>query len=403
MRLSVVLVLSAFAATPARADYVTLSDGGIVRGKVVEPEFGVVATGEAVRVVTPAGLELRLDSGEVRGIVRRDPRHEELARRAAVAGNDAASQWELAEFARVNRLDAARARHLRAVIAADPGHRDARVALGYVRENGAWMTRHDAMTARGLVEHDGRYVTPQEKELLELSEAERERRRYWFGKIRLWTKWAGSGDADRVYEAGERFASVDEPAAIPAVLKFLGGAADVASRLLAVRTVAQIAGPAATDTLVAFSLRDGSKIVADTARRAIVGAPGRHESARVAFGRGLGDANNLVVRRSALGLEQIGGAAAIPGLIAALVTRHLIAFEVPDRGSLSVGFGQAPFLPPSIEFGLRTGQFPDGVIITEDPLQPTPPTKTVRVGRVFRNREVLSALLKITGDESLRR
>lgn len=391
----------------ARADLVTLADGGFVRGEVTEPAFGIAPDGPTVRVVTPEGIAVTLDADEVTGIVRRDPLLEELARRAAAAGTDAGSQWELAEFARVNRLDEGRERHLRAVLAADPGHRDARIALGYVLEGGVWMTRAEAMTARGLVEHDGRYVTPQEKELLKLSDAEREARRYWFGKVRLWSKWAASGDPVRAAEGADRLAAIDDPAAIPAVMNFLGESEAAAVRLAAIDVLAGIPGDAATGRLVAYSLRDGAKRVRDAARREITGS--RFDAARRMFRGALTDNDNLVVRRAAMGLELVGGREAIPDLIAALVTDHVLAVEVPDQGEFGVGGTRlgtgngGRLVPRSVEGAYLTGQLPDGFVVIDPFAPPVLRTRTVKVGRTFRNREVLEALVKISEDDSLGR
>jgi hypothetical protein len=49
------------------------------------------------------------------------------------------------------------------VLKVDPDHAGARAALGYVLENGRWITEDDQMRARGMVKFQGRWMTPGDK------------------------------------------------------------------------------------------------------------------------------------------------------------------------------------------------------------------------------------------------
>src|SRR5581483_6953261 len=58
--------------------------------------------------------------------------------------------------------DEARAAFL-AVLKVDPDHAGARAALGYILDNGRWITEDDQMRAKGMVKFQGRWMTPADK------------------------------------------------------------------------------------------------------------------------------------------------------------------------------------------------------------------------------------------------
>jgi hypothetical protein len=87
-------------------------------------------------------------------------------RAARIGWNDVDGLADLARWA-VDRDLATHARHTwERILALDPGHPEANEALGRVYQNGAWMSADDAARARGLVELEGRWVTPAEHEAL---------------------------------------------------------------------------------------------------------------------------------------------------------------------------------------------------------------------------------------------
>jgi hypothetical protein len=166
------LVLALSAGAPLRADVLHLTDGGRIEGRIL-------ARGE--RSVT---IDTRFGRQEIerRRIARielgRTPA-EELARLEAEAeGAGAAKWWEIAEFAAKSGLRKDRARLIDKVLALDPEHEAANVAKGRVKHDGRFMTpaerdelvaraERERLRERGLVEHEGRFVTPEEKEHLE--------------------------------------------------------------------------------------------------------------------------------------------------------------------------------------------------------------------------------------------
>ncbi len=172
---TVPLALALLMASPGglRADEVHLKDGRRLEGKVLEDK--------------PSGVTLRLRFGgdltfpraQVEKVVLKALPEEELeVRRKALAADDAAGRWALAEEAKGLGLRKV-FEDLRAeVLRIDPDHAAARESRGDVLHDGRWMTpaerdravaeaAREAKESRGLVEYKGRWVTPEERDALE--------------------------------------------------------------------------------------------------------------------------------------------------------------------------------------------------------------------------------------------
>jgi uncharacterized protein YkwD len=146
---------------PARADEVTLTTGGKVTGKVLEE------TDDHVRVRTEKGLIITLRREEVDSISREKP-EDAFARRAkGVHDDDAKALLELARAAKDLGLADKEAACLEKVLKLDPQNVDARIGLGYEKVQGKWYRGDELKRAQGLVEYQGRWVRPEDKQCLE--------------------------------------------------------------------------------------------------------------------------------------------------------------------------------------------------------------------------------------------
>jgi hypothetical protein len=167
-RTSLALALVAAAlvsgARHACADTVFLTDGRRVQGRssiegdevVVQQKFG----------------EVRFARALVSKIVKEDDVYSELERKQKDLGAGTADErYSLGVWCREKGFDAeARAAFL-SVLKLDPDHGGARAALGYVRDEGRWITEDDLMRSKGLVKFDGRWMTPTDKVKLEAEQA----------------------------------------------------------------------------------------------------------------------------------------------------------------------------------------------------------------------------------------
>jgi hypothetical protein len=190
-RRALALLVVALAATSAFADVVHLKDGGTIEGKVVaEDKTQVTIDTRFGRQTIERSRIDRIEKGKT-------PQEEIAEREAALAKGGTAQQWfELAEFAGSKGLKKERERLLDKALAVDPDHEAANRAKGRVKHEGRWMTpaERDAavkaaeeaqMRERGLVPFEGRWVTAEEKAHLE------------HGEVLVNGKWLGPDDAKR--------------------------------------------------------------------------------------------------------------------------------------------------------------------------------------------------------------
>lgn len=393
----------------AAADVIRLTNGGELRGTISGTEQSPDETQRSandgpVSIKTLSGATVVVDRDQIEFATRRPVILEHYEVRAQQTADTVEAQWALAEWCREHNLESERKVHLERVIELDPDHEKAHHALGHTKHNGEWTTRDAVMKAQGYVKYKGRYVTPQELEIIKKSAAERKAEQAWYPKVRLWQTWLTGRDPDRRNLGLANLKAINDPDAVTALAHFLSDDSNKAVRGLYVKILGQIPGIEPVAALVKQSLFDADYEVRYQALNAL--SPEQYEAAMPLYVRALQDEKNAVVVRAADALRRIGDERAVPNLIDALVTTHRYQIRVPSSNQFNLGFGtngtfanpgQVP-LPPDVEAALRTGQLPQGVIVLP-PQVPTLPQKArvVTVERTYKNSEVLSALKTLTG------
>jgi FOG: HEAT repeat len=373
-------------------DVIRLRNGGEIRGEIL----GENSESEPVTIVTAAGTRILIDRAEIDFVERRPALIEEYITRSRRLPDTVEAHWDLAEWCRVHQLSEERREQLEMLLELDPDHEEARKVLGYVRHLGRWMTREDQMAERGYIRHNGKWVTRQELELKLANSAQQKAELEWMPRIRLWAQWLSSPDPQRAATGYGELQKVNDPDAIAALTKFLAQHAQEEARILYVNVLGQIDSPRSVPPLVDRILMD----VSDVVRRAALAAltPARYPLAFPILVNALRHKENSVVCHAAEALGEIGDERAIPPLIDALVTRHMVQVLVPvNQGVTFTSSTPGPFsgtLPPEIEIAARTGQLPYGVqVIDNIPRQ----MKPVKVAQDVKNLPVLNALEKMTG------
>jgi hypothetical protein len=159
-RLSFCLALMA-AAAPAFADVLHLRSGGRIEGRIVE------RTDTSVEIELGAGTMTLPLASVARIEESRSVLDEYDQRRARLAQNDTAGWLALGEWsARQGLNNQARAAY-RHVLILDPRNETANRALGFVEQDGRWLTEAEAYAARGYVKHRGQWITKQERIAIE--------------------------------------------------------------------------------------------------------------------------------------------------------------------------------------------------------------------------------------------
>jgi multidrug resistance efflux pump len=121
-------VCCAFPVHKSRADYVTLSSGGEIRGEL-QTDAKAKVLPELITIRTLSGATIVVSRAEVETIVRRRLVLEEYETLRRSAADTLDAQWELAEWCRKKSLSKERETHLLSVIALNREHTLARRAL----------------------------------------------------------------------------------------------------------------------------------------------------------------------------------------------------------------------------------------------------------------------------------
>jgi len=174
------------------ADVLVLKGGGRLQGQFLVPP----ADNDLVyRFRTTDGIELTISKSEIEEIEQKgspESFEEYEAKRSAmpdtVDGNLALARW-CAENKMLNQRKA----HYERVLELDPENVTARRALGFKKMiDGEWRTSDEEMEDQGKVQYKGRWVSIQEKELLEKQAEEKIQTRKLTGSIKKWVKMLGT-------------------------------------------------------------------------------------------------------------------------------------------------------------------------------------------------------------------
>lgn len=168
VRLAAVL-LAATLAQLAWADLVYLTNGRVLEGRVREENGKVI-------IERPDGT-ITIPAERVERIERQPSVLDEYEQRAAlidVKAAGAAQRFvELGRWCAERRMNNAERQCYRRAVELDPDCAVARIALGFVKYDGAWLTQEEFQQARGLVRYGEAWVTPEARADLARLEAQR--------------------------------------------------------------------------------------------------------------------------------------------------------------------------------------------------------------------------------------
>ncbi|RMF90949.1 MAG: HEAT repeat domain-containing protein, partial [Planctomycetota bacterium] len=280
----------------------------------------------SIRIRTPEGALLSFERSQIDKIERLRPIQREYLLKRETTPDTVEGHLELAQWCAEHYLAEERKSELRRVIQLDPDNARARALLGYVKTEDGWKTRDEIMQAQGYVRYKGRWMLPQEVQILKEREAENEKRKEWTQKIQLWLAWLGT---ERSRVAEESLQSIRDPVAVPPLLNALKNAKDDHLRLMLVDVLGQIPSPESLRALAFVAIEDPLE---EARLRAIEILKQRPSDEIVAFFAGQLKSNDLTrVHRAAAALRELGDPSAIPSLIDALVMT--VKVPVPQSGA----------------------------------------------------------------------
>jgi hypothetical protein len=331
-KLTACLVLTT--AVHARADVFMLADGGEVRGELINRD-------ESPRVSyvikTASGGRVTLEATQVNEVKRQNAAELKYDRIRSDYADTVEDQWKLAEWCRENKLPHQRKAHLERMIELDPDHAEARHALGYSRVQGRWTTQESLMKENGYVRHSGRWMLPQEVELLEHQRKETLAQKDWNAKLKRWNNWLGG---DKAAQAEANIRAINDPFAARGLAKFLESDQRRNVRLLYVEALGHLNAPLGMDALVNTSLNDADEEVRLASLDQVVSQ--KYKPAVARYVQALKSKDNVVVNRAAACLAQLKDPSSVSPLIDALVTTHTFHIQKGQPGGMSSSFGTGP-------------------------------------------------------------
>lgn len=398
----------------ALGDRITLRGGGQVKGKLIPDKANpgqLLLLGEVGR--TP--MVLKKDQ-VVQVVAEKGPLDDYILLRQKDRAT-ADQEYELGVWCEEHNLKDMAQVHFDQTVKRDSTHELAHRKLGHVLLEGRWLNADEVKEAQGMIRYKGRWMTPEEKERLEMLAATAAEGSSWVKRLKLIREAYVSNDSARSREAERRLLAIEEPAAVGPVLRVLGEDPAPPLRAMAAKVLGGIPGAEAANGLVGRFLQE----IDDDVRQTTLNEIARRDESEVVplLVRSLRSKYHEIVNRSAWGLGNLNAVATVPKLIPALITIEyqvvMVDSGAPATGmsfnnvSTGQGFGgysgtSIPILTPpavgpgSIAYGATSIPFAQsggtsfgmGSGGSRGPVPRLVPIE-------YRNNEVLSALVKMTG------
>ncbi len=338
----------------ARADVFELATGGRLEGKLVSSD-GADKTTYTIDLAT--GGRLTIPRSQITKIDNVSDAEAEYQKMARSSPDTVESHWKLAEWCREHNLRDERQEHLDRILELDPNNLAARTALGFRKKDGQWMNRDDIMASRGLVLYKGRYLAPQQIELLKEQKETRVTQADWTNRIEQLRRWLTGRRQDRANQARTEILSIHDPQAAEAVVAALHRETDPDLKRMWIEVASRLNAPAAIDALVNLSLTDPNVEIRHDCLEYLIKS--RRPGLVTPYIHALKNKDNVVVNRAGAALGQIGDRDAIGALIDALITKHKIKVSdanpdqhaysfTKDGGAFSFGGGGPQFVVQSV-------------------------------------------------------
>jgi hypothetical protein len=326
------------AAAEGRADRIQLRGGGEVKGVVVKDP----SHPQQVMVQTETGSKpVAFQKSQVVGVVRESgPLDEYFARRDKLDPT-ADAQYEFGLWCEQNKLAGLAQVHYQRAVELDKTHAGAHKKLGHVLNNDTWVTYDELRAAQGMVKVKGRWVSRQRQDQLAKGANEQADQGSWTRRIRILYRKLTAGTNDERADAERQLGAIQDPAAIPGLVKILGMGTD-ADRARLAHILGAISGPVAQTALVERTLSEPDVTVRKVALDELIRRKESDTATR--FGRALRSEDPVVIGRAAWALAGLGVKAAVPKLVPLLVQVERKTFFDPQAGggggNMNVTFGQ---------------------------------------------------------------
>ncbi|MDO4583354.1 MAG: hypothetical protein Q4D62_04545 [Planctomycetia bacterium] len=319
--------------TAMSEDFLELRNGNRLSGKWLNPATKKPAT---YRFETSDGLQIEIAAEEVASMDRQGKHSDEYEKRLAQTPDTVEGNLELAQWCSENGLPSRQKIHLRRVLELEPDHAEARRKLGYRRMvDGQWRTAEEEMEEQGKVFYNGRWMSKQEKEVLENKKKDKYATQKMTKAIARWRNDIGTRKND---EAIANIESLTDPLAVPGLTAVLKKEKRQSVRKLFLKALGRIGTPEAWKVLMVLAVNDSDEEIRMSCLDILKVHPNPTITEYFISRLSPKTSTNVQVNRAAQALGELGDRTAIPALIDALITRHKYVIN-PNQGQTTTTFG----------------------------------------------------------------
>ncbi|MDO4627696.1 MAG: HEAT repeat domain-containing protein [Planctomycetia bacterium] len=356
------------------ADILVLKSGGRVQGQFVTPPTAEDVT---YRFRTSDGIVIEIRSEEVAEIEKKGVQSglEEYEQKKAEMKDTVEGNLEMARWCAENQFLSQRKAHYERVLELDSENLDARRALGYKKMlDGEWRTSDAEMEEQGKVKYKGRWISTQEKELMEKQAEEKNKTKKMAANIKKWVKMLGTAKEESALAELE---SLRDPLAVPGIQKAYESEKRPAARKVLIKCLGRIGTQMALNSLLQIAVDEKDEELRLTALDNLMPHKGVGVTDYFIMRLSPKKSTNPQINQAAYALGELKDTSAIPALIEALVTTHKFQVVTGNQnGQTTAGAGRSSTGGGGMGFSMGSS------------------VKTV--SQSIQNQEVLDALKKIT-------
>lgn len=248
--------------------------------------------------------------------------------------------------------------HAQHIVKSLPDDEQARRALGFELEDGAWIQKDQFFGEHGYT-RDGTSWTPIRAAQMEARQEEVDDRiAARRASLRKWLRAAkrGEASADELISGLTDFC---DPYALPLVEAAAKREKNAEIRALMIEGIGHVAGNSAMRKLVSFAMTDPDEFVRERALTLLGQEHYDAQAASRAFAEFFASKQNFNIQRAAHAIGELGGTSMVDELIEVLVTTHT------EKNPNALGAGRLnPTFTSDGGAGLATGGGPQSITIT---------------------------------------
>jgi HEAT repeat protein len=219
------IALCLWAAPALAGDEIELLSGTVIEGKTEDLGDSVKVTRSGGTVVYPKSMIRKITPKKTAEEIYQE-------QTAALKADDIPGRLKLARWCLDRKMQKEAVEEYHKILAQAPDHEDARLGAGYRKLGDQWVTEDAWFTAKGLVRHRGRWMTPEQRDLEVSLEEQKELEKALAAKVRALIEKAKSGDEKKRTAAADELGGIDDKHKVKAYVEAVASTSPHLRRLV---------------------------------------------------------------------------------------------------------------------------------------------------------------------------